>query len=191
MVRVWDAALWLDVYGVSAWRDSVPCLLRANERDWRGLLAECAVTVFGVGAGDRTCRVLSGRVLLWCALRVGCGLSRGEPAAFCLWRCAAFPVQLVESGALFLLFGVCLVVPFRRRWWVYLGGVSAIRLGLDFFRGDLPTYARLSPQQLVAVVVLVALGVIGVCNACQRLSRRPRRYGNERVFARSKCTRIS
>lgn len=89
-----------------------------------------------------------------------------------------FPVQLVEAGALFLLFGVCLVVPFRRRWWVYLGGVSAIRLCLDFFRGDLPTCAGLSPQQLVAVGVLVVLGVSGVCNAGQRLSRRPRRYGS-------------
>ena len=53
-------------------------------------------------------------------------------------------------------------MPFRRRWWAYLGGVSAIRLGLDFFRGDLPTCAGLSPQQLVAVGVLVTLGVIGV-----------------------------
>ena len=51
------------------------------------------------------------------------------------------------------------------------------RLGLDFFRGDLPTCAGLSPQQLVAVGVLVALGVIGVRNAGPRLSRRPRRYG--------------
>ena len=41
-------------------------------------------------------------------------------------------------------------------------GISAVRLGLDFFRGDLPTCAGLSPQQLVAVGVLVALGVIGV-----------------------------
>ena len=102
-----------------------------------------------------------------------------------------FPVQLVEAGSLFLLFIVCQIVPFHCRWWVYLGGVSAIRLGLDFFRGDLPICAGLSPQQLVAVGVLVALGVIGVCNAGQRLSWRPRRYGNERVFARSKCTRIS
>ena len=70
-------------------------------------------------------------------------------------------------------------------------GLAAVRLGLDFSRGDLPTCTGLSPQQLVAVGVLVALGVIGVCNACQRLSRRPRRYGNERVFAWSKCTRIS
>ena len=38
------------------------------------------------------------------------------------------------------------------------------RLGLDFFRGDLPIYAWQSPQQLVAVGVLVALGVIGVRN---------------------------
>ena len=69
-------------------------------------------------------------------------------------------------------------------------GISAVRLGLDFFRGDLPTCAGLSPQQLVAVGVLVALGVIGVRNAGQRLSRRPRRYGNKRVFARSKCTQL-
>ena len=51
------------------------------------------------------------------------------------------------------------------------------RLGLDFFRGDLPTCAGLSSQQLVAVGVLVALGVIGVCNAGQRRPPRRRRYG--------------
>ena len=44
-------------------------------------------------------------------------------------------------------------------------GLAAVRLGLDFFRGDLPTCAGLSPQQFVAVGVLVALGVIGVRNA--------------------------
>ena len=43
-------------------------------------------------------------------------------------------------------------------------GLAAVRLGLDFFRGDLPACAGLSPQQLVAVGVLVALGVIGVRN---------------------------
>ena len=84
MVRVWDATLWLDVYGFLAWRGSVPCVLRANERDWRGLLAECAVAVLGVGAGDRTHRVLSGRVLLWRALSVGRGLSKGKYSVFCL-----------------------------------------------------------------------------------------------------------
>ena len=93
-----------------------------------------------------------------------------------------FPVQLVEVGSLFLLFGVCLAVPFQRRWWAYLGGVSAIRLGLDFFRGDLPTCGGMSVQQLVAGCVLVALGVIGVRNSGQRLSRRPRRYGSGRAF---------
>ena len=51
------------------------------------------------------------------------------------------------------------------------------RLGLDFFRGDLPTRAGLSPQQLVAVGVLVALGVIGARNAGRRLPPRRRRYG--------------
>ena len=96
-----------------------------------------------------------------------------------------FPVQLVEASVLFLLFGVCLAVPFRRRWWVYFGGVSAIRLGLDFFRGDLPTCAGLSPQQFVAVGVLVALGVIGARNAGRRLPPRRRRYGGERILARS------
>ena len=44
------------------------------------------------------------------------------------------------------------------------------RLSLDFFRGDLPTCAGLSPQQLVAVGVLVALGVSGVRNADTVLS---------------------
>ena len=88
-----------------------------------------------------------------------------------------FPVQLVEASVLSLLFGVCLAVPFRRRWWAYLVGVSAIRLGLDFFRGDLPTCAGLSPQQFVAVGVLVALGVIGARNAGRRLPPRRRRYG--------------
>ena len=41
-------------------------------------------------------------------------------------------------------------------------GMATAGLGLDFFHGGLPTYAGLSPQQLVAVGVLVALGVIGV-----------------------------
>ena len=59
------------------------------------------------------------------------------------------------------------------------------RLGLDFFRGDLPTCAGLSPQQFVAVGVLVALGVIGVRNAGQRRPPRRRRYGGECIFARS------
>ena len=70
-----------------------------------------------------------------------------------------------EADSLFLLFIVCLIEPFSRRWWVYLSGVSAIRLCLDFFRGDLLTFSGLSPQQLVAVGVLVAFGVIGVRNA--------------------------
>ena len=70
----------------------------------------------------------------------------------------------LEADSLFLLFIVCLIEPFSRRWWAYLVGVSAIRLSLDSFRGDLPTCAGLSPQQLVAVGVLVALGVLGVRN---------------------------
>ena len=74
----------------------------------------------------------------------------------------------LEACSLFLLFIVCLIVPFHRRWWVYLGGVSAVRLGLDFFRGDLPTCAGLSPQQLVAVDVLVALVMVGVRTDRQR-----------------------
>ena len=41
-------------------------------------------------------------------------------------------------------------------------GMAAAGLSLGFFYGDLPTYAGLSPQQLVAVGVLVALGLIGV-----------------------------
>ena len=56
-------------------------------------------------------------------------------------------------------------------------GLAAVRLSLDFFRGDLPTFAGLSPQQLVAVGVLVALGVHGVRNAGQRRPPRRRRYG--------------
>ena len=47
-------------------------------------------------------------------------------------------------------------------------GLAAVRLGHDFFRGDLPTCAGLSPQQFVAVGVLVALGVIGVRTDGQR-----------------------
>lgn len=55
---------------------------------------------------------------------------------------------------------------------MYLGGVSVIRLCLDFFRGDLPTCVGLSPQQLVAVGVLVVLGMIGVRSAGHRPSGR-------------------
>ena len=79
-----------------------------------------------------------------------------------------FPVQLFEAGSLLLLFGACLVVPFHRRWLFYLGGVSAIRLVFDFFRSDLPTYAGLSPQQLIAVGVLMAIGMIGARTGRQR-----------------------
>ena len=51
-------------------------------------------------------------------------------------------------------------------------GLAAVRLGLDFFLGDLPTCAGLSPQQFVAVGVLVALSVIGVRSAGHRPSGR-------------------
>ena len=191
-------AVVTDALFTGDWRTWCACGTRRFGLTFMGfLLAVVPFLVFygrmsGIGGGYLLNALLPSLALGQAIGRIGCflgGCCYGVP---CAWGVAypegsfphsvygnapLIPVQLVEAGALFLLFGVCLVVLFHRRWWVYLGGVSATRLGLDFFRGDLPTSAGLSPQQLVAVGVLVALGVIGVRNAGMRLSRRPRRYG--------------
>lgn len=71
-----------------------------------------------------------------------------------------FPVQLVESGCLFALFGLLLCVPFRFRGAVYLLGVGTIRFVLEFFRGDVRGtmfgIAALSPQQILSIAFFVA-----------------------------------
>jgi len=71
-----------------------------------------------------------------------------------------FPVQLVESGCLFALFGLLLCVPFRFRGAVYLLGVGTIRFTLEFFRGDVRGtmfgMTVLSPQQILSIAFFVA-----------------------------------
>ena len=71
-----------------------------------------------------------------------------------------FPVQLVESGCLFALFGLLLCVPFRFRGAVYLLGVGTIRFTLEFFRGDVRGtmfgMTALSPQQILSIAFFVA-----------------------------------
>ena len=192
------SAVVADALFTGDWRTWCACGTRRFGLTFMGFLLAvvlflaCYGRMSGIGGAYLLNALLPSLALGQAIGRIGCflgGCCYGRP---CAWGVAypegnlpysvygnapLFPVQLVEAVFLFLLFGVCQTVPFRCRWWVYLGGVSAIRLGLDFFRGDLPTRAGLSPQQLVAVGVLVALGVIGVRNAGQRLSPRRRRYG--------------
>ena len=197
LVGVVGAAV-ADALFTGDWRTWCTCGTRRFGLSFMGFLLgvvpflACYGRMSGIGAAYLLNALLPPLALAQAIGRIGCflgGCCYGAPCArgvsypegslpYSVYGGAPlFPVQLVEAGALFLLFGVCLAIPFRRRWWVYLGGVSAIRLGLDFFRGDLPTCVGLSPQQLVAVGVLVALGVSGVRNAGRRLPPRRRRYG--------------
>ena len=70
-----------------------------------------------------------------------------------------FPVQLVEAGLLFCLFGVCLKVPFRHRAGVYLLGIGILRFVLEYFRGDdrgsFLGVVCLSPQQILSILFLL------------------------------------
>lgn len=79
-----------------------------------------------------------------------------------------FPVQLVESGCLFALFGLSLCVPFRFRGAVYLLGVGTIRFTLEFFRGDVRGtmfgMTVLSPQQILSLVFF-AIGSVMLAKA--------------------------
>lgn len=74
-----------------------------------------------------------------------------------------FPVQLVESGCLFLLFFICLITEFFSRAAVYLIGVGLIRFWLEFFRGDVRGdmfgIEIFSPQQILSILFIV-IGVI-------------------------------
>ena len=75
-----------------------------------------------------------------------------------------FPVQLVEAGLLFCLFGVCLKVPFRHRAVVYLLGIGILRFVLEYFRGDdrgsFLGVVCLSPQQILSILFLLVELVI-------------------------------
>jgi len=76
-----------------------------------------------------------------------------------------FPIQLVESAALVLLFLICVMTPFRFRAVVYLMGISVIRFMVEFFRydhrGDFCGLPIFSPQQYMSVVFLaIAAGLV-------------------------------
>ena len=191
-------AVVADALFTGDWRTWCACGTRRIGLTFMGFLLGvvpflvCYGRMSGIGAAYLLNALLPSLALGQAIGRIGCflgGCCYGMP---CAWGVSypegsmpysvyggapLFPVQLFEACALFLLFAMCLAVPFRSRWWAYLVCVSAIRLVLDFFRGDLPTCAGLSPQQLVAVGVLVALGVIGARNAGRRLPPRRRRYG--------------
>ena len=88
-----------------------------------------------------------------------------------------FPVQLVESGSLFVLFAICLLVPFARRGTVYLVGVGVIRFVLECFRGDVRGsflgLSALSPQQVMSCLfVLMGLALWRIGDAASGHRRR-------------------
>lgn len=71
-----------------------------------------------------------------------------------------FPVQLVESGALFGLFLYLHRIK-RYRLPVYLGSYAIIRFSLEFLRGDDRgvLFGLLSPSQEIALIILSVVGV--------------------------------
>ena len=106
--------------------------------------------------------------------RVGCFLGGCCYGKVCAWgvkyppgsfpferigEVRVFPVQLVEAGLLFCLFGVCLKVPFRHRAVVYLLGIGILRFVLEHFRGDdrgsFLGVVCLSPQQILSILFLL------------------------------------
>lgn len=88
-----------------------------------------------------------------------------------------FPVQLLESVCLFVLFGVCVRAPFRFRGAVYMLGIGAVRFALEFLRGDVRGcmfgIGFLSPQQILSIVFLVT-GIALWKSAKAKLVSRPR-----------------
>ena len=72
---------------------------------------------------------------------------------------ALFPVQLVESFALFALFFFCIRRNFHGRGVIYLLGVGLIRFVLEFFRADIrgSVFALnvISPQQMMSCFFMV------------------------------------
>ncbi len=71
-----------------------------------------------------------------------------------------FPVQLMESLFLALLFVLCTQTRFDRRAAKYLIGVAVIRFVCDFVRGDnrgdILGFDGLSPQQVVSIFIFSA-----------------------------------
>jgi phosphatidylglycerol:prolipoprotein diacylglycerol transferase len=102
-----------------------------------------------------------------CCYGVGCDLGVSYPPGSypysIIGSAKVFPVQLVEAGCLFILFGLLLCIAFRFRGAVYLLGVGIIRFILEFFRGDVRGtifgITIFSPQQILSVVFFV-LGII-------------------------------
>ena len=88
-----------------------------------------------------------------------------------------FPVQLMESLFLSLLFLLCTQTKVERRASKYLIGVAIIRFSCDFFRGDdrgdIFGFDCISPQQVVSIVILFAGLVV---NYVQRKSERRERH---------------
>ena len=69
-----------------------------------------------------------------------------------------FPIQLIESLALLILFVVCIRSSFRLRATIYLFGIAIIRFVIEFFRydhrGNFFGFTGLSPQQCMSLIFL-------------------------------------
>lgn len=90
-----------------------------------------------------------------------------------------FPIQLVEAGCNFLLFGLLLYlsqkpVPKGRQVWIYFPLYAIIRFILEFWRGDAVRgiFGGLSTSQWISLALLLASAVVWLREYGQR-KRRP------------------
>lgn len=131
----------------------------------------------GLGAGFALSFLLPPLALAQAIGRIGCFLGgccygttcdfgvsypQGSYPYSLIGAAKVFPVQLVESGCLFVLFILSLFTPFRFRSAVYMLGVGLIRFTLEFFRGDVRGtmfgVTALSPQQILSMLCF-AIGI--------------------------------
>lgn len=131
----------------------------------------------GLGAGFALSFLLPPLALAQAIGRIGCFLGgccygtacdfgvsypQGSYPYSLIGAAKVFPVQLVESGCLFVLFILSLFTPFRFRSAVYMLGVGMIRFTLEFFRGDVRGtmlgVTALSPQQILSMLCF-AIGI--------------------------------